>query len=124
MFPAEAQFFGDARDAERLAGKAGAEDVMRRNVRHRHGMDVAEIGGVGLLRVFVPVGGKHALAPGTLKRDAESPMPQNRSMKRSGAAGFGVPPSGGWAAGRLKPELRTRYGVASSRIVAAEVTRL
>src|ERR1039458_4127593 len=65
---AEAQFFGDARDAERLAGKAGAKDVVGGNVRHRHGMDVAmrrvaEIGGVGLLRVFVPVGGEHAFAP-------------------------------------------------------------
>ena len=31
-----------------------------------------EIGGVGLLRVFVPVGGEHAFASGALKRDAES----------------------------------------------------
>jgi len=74
---AEAQFFGHARDAERLAGKAGAKNVVRGNVRHRHGMDVAvrrlaEIGGVGLLRVFVPVGGEHAFAPGTLKREPEA----------------------------------------------------
>ena len=33
---------------------------------------LAEIGGVGLLRVFVPVGGKHALAPGAFKCDAET----------------------------------------------------
>ena len=74
---AEAQFFGDTRDAERLAGKASAKNVVRRNVRHGHGMDVAvrrlaKIGGVGLLRVFVPVGGEHALAPGALKRDAKA----------------------------------------------------
>src|ERR1019366_957280 len=65
------------RDAARLAGKAGAKDVVRRDVRHRHGMNVAvrgfaEIGGVGLLRVFVPVGGEHALAPGALKREPEA----------------------------------------------------
>jgi hypothetical protein len=41
VFPAEAQFFGDARDAERLAGKSGAEDVMLGNVGNRDGMDVA-----------------------------------------------------------------------------------
>lgn len=74
---AEAQFFGDARDAERLAGKAGAKNVVRRNVRHRHGMNVAvrrfiEIGGIGLLRVFVPVGGEHAFAPGSFKSETES----------------------------------------------------
>jgi len=74
---AEAQFFGDARDAERLAGKTGAQDVVRRNVRHHHGMDVAvgrlaEIGGVGLLRVFVPVGGEYALAPGAFKGEPET----------------------------------------------------
>ena len=74
---AEAQFFGDARDAERLAGKPTAKDVVRRNVRHRHGMNVtmrrfAEIGGVGLLGVFVPVGGKHTFAPGALKRIPET----------------------------------------------------
>ena len=77
MFPAEAQFFGDARDAERLAGKSGAKNVVRRNVRHCHGMNVAmrrlaEIGGVGLLRVFVPVGGEHAFAPGAFKREPEA----------------------------------------------------
>jgi hypothetical protein len=33
---------------------------------------LAEIGGVGLLRVFVPVGGEDALAPGAFKRNAEA----------------------------------------------------
>ena len=74
---AEAQFLGDTCDAERLAGKAGAKNVMRGNVRHRHGMNIAvrrlvEIGGVGLLRVFVPVGGEDAFAPGTLEREAKT----------------------------------------------------
>lgn len=31
VFLAEAQFLGDARDAEGLAGKAGAQNVVRRN---------------------------------------------------------------------------------------------
>jgi hypothetical protein len=33
---------------------------------------LAKIGGVGLLRVFVPVGGEHAPAPGALKREPEA----------------------------------------------------
>ena len=57
---AEAQFLGDARDAEGLAGKAGAQNVVRGNVRHGHGMNVAVrslavIGCVGDLCLFVPV---------------------------------------------------------------------
>jgi hypothetical protein len=36
VFLAEAEFLGDARDAERLAGKAGAEDVVRRDGVVRH----------------------------------------------------------------------------------------
>lgn len=66
---AEAQFLGDARDAERLAGKAGAQDVVRGNVRHGHGMDVAVralavIGFVGDPGLLVPVGGEDASATG------------------------------------------------------------
>ena len=58
---AEAQFLGDARDAKGLAGKAGAQDVVRGNVRHGHGMNVAVgafavIGFVGDLGLLVPVG--------------------------------------------------------------------
>ncbi len=74
---AEAQFLGDARDAERLAGKSGAQDVVRGNVRHGHGMNVAVralavIGFVGYLRLLVPVGGEDALATGALEGVAEA----------------------------------------------------
>ena len=74
---AEAQFLGDARDAEGLAGKAGAQNVVRGNVRHGHGMDVAVrslavIGGVGNPGWFVPVGGEDALAARPLKGVTEA----------------------------------------------------
>ena len=41
VFLAEAEFLGDARDAEGLAGEAGAEDVVRRDGVVGHGVDVA-----------------------------------------------------------------------------------
>ncbi len=74
---AKAQFLGDARDAERLAGKAGAQDVVRGNVRHGHGVDVAVralavIGFVGDLRHLVPVGGEDALPTRALEGVTES----------------------------------------------------
>jgi len=76
VFPAEAQFFGDARDAEWLAGKSGAEDVMFGNVGNRDGMDVAvrffsEIGLVSLARLFVPVARENTFATGALEREPE-----------------------------------------------------
>lgn len=77
VFFAEAQFLGDARDAERLAGKAGAQDVVRGNVRHGHGMDVAVrtlamIGFVGDPGRLVPVGGENALAARALEGEPEA----------------------------------------------------
>jgi len=74
---AEAQFLGDARDAEGLAGKSGAQDVVRGNVRHGHGMNVAVralavIGGVGDLGLLVPVGGEDALAARALEGEPEA----------------------------------------------------
>lgn len=52
MLPAKAKFFGDAGDAEWLAGKSSAEDVVLGNVGNRHLVDVtmwffAEVGLVG-----------------------------------------------------------------------------
>lgn len=80
VFLAEAEFLGDARDAEGLAGKAGAEDMVRRDGVVRHGVDVAvrffpEVFRVGDLRLRIPVGGEDALAAGFLKRDAEAANP-------------------------------------------------
>lgn len=77
MRPSQAQFFGDARDAERLAWKPGAKNVVGRNVRHRHGMNVAmrrlaKIRRVGLLRVFVPVRRKNALTASFFKCESET----------------------------------------------------
>ena len=74
---AEAQFLGDARDAEGLARKSGAQNVVRGNVRHGHGMNVAVwalavIGFVGDLSHLVPVGGKDALAARALESVSES----------------------------------------------------
>jgi len=108
---AEAQFLGDARDAEGLAGKSGAQNVVRGNVRHGHGMNVAVrtlavIGGVGDLRLLIPVGGENALAARALEGVAEAPnaaeevYEQGRTLTQSaphpvgrgegGAAGRGV----------------------------------
>jgi len=77
VLPAEAQFFGDARDAERLAGKSGAQNIVLWNVCDRHGMNIAmrplaEIGGVGFLRLLIPIRGKDALATCLLKCKAET----------------------------------------------------
>ena len=73
----EAEFLGDARDAEGLAGKAGAEDVVGGNVGVGHRVDVAvrrlaEVGGVGLLAEPVPVAGEDAARPRPLERKAEA----------------------------------------------------
>ena len=74
---AEAQFLGNARDAERLAGKAGAQDVVRLDVSDCNRVNVsvrflAVIGFVGDLRLLVPVRGKDALATGALEGVAEA----------------------------------------------------
>lgn len=74
---AEAEFLGNARDAERLTGKAGAQDVVRGNIRHRHGMNIAvrrlaEVGGIGLLRVFVPILGENAAPARALEGEPKS----------------------------------------------------
>lgn len=76
VLAAEAEFLGDARDAEGLAGEAGAEDVELRDVGHGHVVDVAvrrfaEVGGVGDLGVLVPVAGEDALGAGALEGDPE-----------------------------------------------------
>jgi len=65
VLAAEAVLLGDAREAEGLAGKAAAQNVELRDVGHGHGMDVAvrglaEVGGVGLPRILVPVAGEDA----------------------------------------------------------------
>jgi hypothetical protein len=67
----------DTRDAERLAGKASAENVVRWDGVVRHRIDVAvwwfvEVGFVSDLGVLVPVGGENAFAARALERDAES----------------------------------------------------
>jgi hypothetical protein len=77
VLAAEAELLGHARDAERLAGKAGAEDVELRDVGHGHGVDVAvrgfaEVGGVGNLGVLVPIAGEDALGARALEGDAEA----------------------------------------------------
>lgn len=74
---AEAQFLGDARDAERLAGKPGAKNVVFWDISHCHGMDVAvrclaKIGCVGLLCVFVPVRRKDTITTRFFKCDAKA----------------------------------------------------
>ena len=74
---AKTLLFGNAGNAERLAGKSRAQDVVRGNLRHCHGMDVAlrflgKIGGVGLARILVPIRGENALSPGPLKRQPEA----------------------------------------------------
>jgi hypothetical protein len=76
VLASETVLLGDAREAERLAGKATAQDVELWDVGHSDGMDVAmrllsEIRLVGLLTEFVPVAGEDALRSRTLEGDAE-----------------------------------------------------
>ena len=77
VLSAKAQFLGDAGDAEWLARKAGAEYVVRRNVRNGHLVDVPvrflpEIRLVGDLGMFVPIGREHTFSTGTFKSDAKA----------------------------------------------------
>lgn len=77
VFATEAKFLRDASDAERLAWKTGAKDIVRRDVGDGNGMDVAvgslaKICGVSLLAEFVVVGRENALRAGLLKSDSES----------------------------------------------------
>ena len=77
VFFAETEFLGDARNAERLAGKAGAQDVVRGNVRHGHGMNVAVrplavIGLVGDPGRLVSVRGEDALTARPLESVTEA----------------------------------------------------
>ena len=74
---AEAQFLGHARDAERLAGKTGAQNVVLRDLVNGHGMNVAvgllaKIGRVGFPRLFIPVGGEDTFAAGFFKRKTKT----------------------------------------------------
>ena len=76
VLASETVLLGDAREAERLAGKATAQDVEPGDVGHSDGMDVAmrflpEIRLVGLLTEFVPVAGEDALRTRSFKGDAE-----------------------------------------------------
>ena len=92
---AEAQFLGDARDAERLAGKSGAQDVVRGNVRHGHGMNVtvrslAVIGLVGDLGHLVPVGGENALPARALEGEPEAANAAEQIYEPSSLSDLGV----------------------------------
>ena len=77
MFPTKAQLLGDARDAEGLAGKASAQNVMWRNVRDGHLVDVPvrlfpKVCFIRDLGVVVPIQGEHAFAACELEGEAES----------------------------------------------------
>jgi len=77
VLAAEAQLLRHARDAERLAGEAAAEDVVRGDFSDGDTVDVAvralaEIGLVGLLAEFVVVGGEDAPPSHFLEGDAEA----------------------------------------------------
>jgi len=87
VFLAKTEFLGDARDAERLAGKAGAKNVVRRDGIVRNGIDVAvralvEVGFIGDLRHFVPVGGEDTLAARALEGEAEAANAAEEVNKR------------------------------------------
>ncbi len=77
VLAAEAEFFRDACDAEGLARKTGAKNIVRGDVGDGDGVNVAvrslaEIGLVGLLAKFVVVGREDALAARPLEGDAEA----------------------------------------------------
>lgn len=76
VLAAQTIFLGDAREAERLAGKAAAEDVELRDVCHGNRVNVAmwrftEICSVGLLAKLIPVAGENAACPRPLESNAE-----------------------------------------------------
>ena len=77
VFPSQAVLLGDTREAEGLAGKTAAENVMGRDVFDIDLVDIAcrffaEVGGVGLAAEPVPVAGEDALRARALKRETES----------------------------------------------------
>lgn len=93
LLAAKAELLGDTRDAEGLAGEAGAENVELGDVGHGHRVDVAmrglaEIGGVSLLGVLVPIGGEDAPAARALEGEAEPANAAEEVNERR----TGVPP--------------------------------
>lgn len=77
MFFSKAVFFGNSSQAERLTGKAAAEDVKGGNIGDGYCVDVtgrffAEVGGVGLAGEFVPVAGEDTLRSSALESTAEA----------------------------------------------------
>ena len=96
-FAAKTALFGDARDGEGLAGKTRAENVelggdvlfgkLFGDVAERH---FTEVGEVGLLCEFVPLGGKDAFPAVGLHGDAESAHARkevNEGLARSHRSG-------------------------------------
>lgn len=76
VVPAEAVLLGDARKAERLTGKAAAQnvelrDVLRLDLVYVAMRGLAEVGGVGLAAELVPVAGEDAPRARPLEGDPE-----------------------------------------------------
>lgn len=78
MLAAKTKLLGYARDAEWLTRKSATEDVVGRNVRDRHFMDIAmwtfpEIRLVRLLAKLIIVRGEDASSTGPLEGNPETP---------------------------------------------------
>ena len=75
---AERVLLGHTGNAERLAGKSGAENIVVGDIGGDNSVDVsdgrlAEVHGVCFLGEFIPIARKHALAARALKCDAKAP---------------------------------------------------
>jgi hypothetical protein len=86
MLSPQADFLGDPRDAEGLAGEARAKNVMLRDTGNRYGVDVpngsfSKIGRVRLLTESVPIGRKHALRARMCEGDVETADPTKQVKK-------------------------------------------
>lgn len=95
MFHPKAQFFGNARNAERLAGESSAEDVVGRNSVVRNGVNVAvgafpKIRLVSFLSRLIPIRRKYALTPGAFKCDSK-PTDATKEVNERKPAAFAAP---------------------------------
>ncbi len=94
MKAAERIFFRNTSDGKWLTWKAGEENVVVRNFFSRYLRDVAfdqmviaEVCGIGLLRVFVPFGCKHAVSTNGLEALSKTSDPREQVDEIESTAG-------------------------------------
>lgn len=77
MFPAETVFLGYPSETEWLTWKTTAQNIVGRHVSDGNSVNItmgffAEIRRVRYLRMFIPIGGEHALASDFFESDAKA----------------------------------------------------